>query len=579
MIAGLEAELHPRLSLELGAGWDGEQASAGIGFTFRPPWDYGPPATLGECQEDADCPLGRVCETLVMDDCDSPMRQCIPGCRAGQRGCAQGAECLSVTCETCPCADVCEPPPQACGSRGLPPCPDGQYCRFPESAACGSFDLPGTCEPVPEDCPTTENPVCGCDGQVYDNACLAAQEGVSPGPAGACGDACEADPDLLPQGSFEDGEFGDWVFRYRKTGGLWWKRNLPSGHPEPLVLATGDSELPESVEPYCGERMLRLNDLEGQKHVTCAERTLTLDRALPCGGRLRVRWGATLEDPGHKRSDQPYVDIRLGKNGKVVDSFAANASDAASGGWRDLRPPGPGTPLWYRDGDLVLDIPPSEPGDTFEIRATVADCAEGGHGGAAFLDCLEIVDTCSEHCPSDAQGPTPDPIVPNVFTPNGDGINDSWEAAGVAGICSVEVYLYDRWGVRVAKRQISEPGGFSGPRVTLWNGQRGSGPAPESGNPYYYILRFSNCRGEHEETGFVYLFRDERCKAEVTSGEHTYRRKGRAERKAKRDWRRKVKQQHGREWSKWRRAENRRFDCSKSGKKWTCRAKGKPCRR
>ena len=38
--------------------------------------------------------------------------------------------------------------------------------------------------------------------------------------------------------------------------------------------------------------------------------------------------------------------------------------------------------------------------------------------------------------------------IPNVFTPNGDGTNDTFEAKGV-GIIKFSMQIYDRWGHEV----------------------------------------------------------------------------------------------------------------------------------
>ena len=63
-----------------------------------------------------------------------------------------------------------EPEVQSCGSRGMAPCPEGQFCSFPVEAMCGATDLPGTCAFRPEVCPALYNPVCGCDGRTHGNA-------------------------------------------------------------------------------------------------------------------------------------------------------------------------------------------------------------------------------------------------------------------------------------------------------------------------------------------------------------------------------------------------------------------------
>jgi hypothetical protein len=71
-------------------------------------------------------------------------------------------------------------PVHLCGSNAE--CPAGSYCAF-KIGACAP---PGVCTPRPTTCPSTLDPVCGCDGKPYNNACMAAYETVSLTGTAAC---------------------------------------------------------------------------------------------------------------------------------------------------------------------------------------------------------------------------------------------------------------------------------------------------------------------------------------------------------------------------------------------------------
>ncbi len=70
-------------------------------------------------------------------------------------------------------------------------------------------------------------------------------------------------------------------------------------------------------------------------------------------------------------------------------------------------------------------------------------------------------------------------LVPNVFTPNGDGINDLFTVMGYS-MEYIGMTLYDRWDGVIATAQGSE-------RLT-WDGTKGGQPAPEG--VYTYLLRY-----------------------------------------------------------------------------------------
>lgn len=79
---------------------------------------------------------------------------------------------------------------QACGGIAGLQCDTGEFCAYSAEATCGAADQMGTCAPMPEVCTAQYDPVCGCDGQTYGNACTAASAGVSVSAQGECAVAC-----------------------------------------------------------------------------------------------------------------------------------------------------------------------------------------------------------------------------------------------------------------------------------------------------------------------------------------------------------------------------------------------------
>jgi hypothetical protein len=85
-------------------------------------------------------------------------------------------------------AGECKPaaPPQVCGLPDSENCPASYFCDLLPASQCGALPLGGICLPRPEICTFDEDPVCGCDGQTYSNACVANWSGVSVAFAGPC---------------------------------------------------------------------------------------------------------------------------------------------------------------------------------------------------------------------------------------------------------------------------------------------------------------------------------------------------------------------------------------------------------
>ncbi len=74
--------------------------------------------------------------------------------------------------------------PSTCGGTAGNTCEEGEFCKRPEGEC--SDDDEGVCTANPPSCPTNFDPVCGCNGTTYSNACLADAAGVTVSAEGEC---------------------------------------------------------------------------------------------------------------------------------------------------------------------------------------------------------------------------------------------------------------------------------------------------------------------------------------------------------------------------------------------------------
>ena len=91
-------------------------------------------------------------------------------------------------------------------------------------------------------------------------------------------------------------------------------------------------------------------------------------------------------------------------------------------------------------------------------------------------------------------------FIPNVFTPNQDGIHDQWKIKFSEGIEKIDLQIFTRWGQSVFHSTQSN---------YYWSGKIGKKPAPEG--VYFWVLRYTCIEGtefvQKVEKGYVSLLR------------------------------------------------------------------------
>jgi gliding motility-associated-like protein len=147
-----------------------------------------------------------------------------------------------------------------------------------------------------------------------------------------------------------------------------------------------------------------------------------------------------------------------------------------------------GTPRTGNGADLFLPVPATALNTglnvTFWVQAAYdsTGCAATLAGTASVLVLQPVADTV---------------FVPNIFTPNADGLNDEFRIDLGFTPARFELQIYTRWGELVYTGRDAARG---------WDGRTQGEPAPAG--VYFYRLRLETRAGTpHERTGSVTLLR------------------------------------------------------------------------
>ncbi len=87
--------------------------------------------------------------------------------------------------------------------------------------------------------------------------------------------------------------------------------------------------------------------------------------------------------------------------------------------------------------------------------------------------------------------------MPNIFTPNQDGDNESFRPLIMTGTFDLEMEIYNRWGQLLFEKQ-----GLN----SSWDGRLAGEEVAEG--VYYYVVRSKDARGRwYEDQGMLTLLR------------------------------------------------------------------------
>jgi gliding motility-associated-like protein len=89
--------------------------------------------------------------------------------------------------------------------------------------------------------------------------------------------------------------------------------------------------------------------------------------------------------------------------------------------------------------------------------------------------------------------------IPNVFTPNGDGVNDVFKI-DISGFKKYSLVIWNRWGNNVFESDNPDK---------MWNGKTNNDGGENPAGTYYYLFNYQ-LRGEQEQTirGSITLIRE-----------------------------------------------------------------------
>lgn len=149
---------------------------------------------------------------------------------------------------------------------------------------------------------------------------------------------------------------------------------------------------------------------------------------------------------------------------------------------------------------FFISVPPNFGEAAFALDGTINYVPDDGYCDAATPDTLQYVICNSIGCDSAWAFITiscPGVTIFDAFSPNGDGLNDTWTILGIEAFEQSRLQVFNRWGNRVL-----DSAGYQNDWDGTWDGN----DLPDG--TYYYILNLNDDTQEEQEfAGWVHIRR------------------------------------------------------------------------
>jgi gliding motility-associated-like protein len=126
----------------------------------------------------------------------------------------------------------------------------------------------------------------------------------------------------------------------------------------------------------------------------------------------------------------------------------------------------PGAAYLWQDGSTGSEYQVAEAG-TYSVLVTLDGCSNSDTVNVETEDCEVVI------------------VLPNIFTPNGDGMNDIFTPTATKGISSMETLIFNRWGNEVY---------VTNDVLIAWDGKDGGGELVDG--VYFWVVIYKDLKGK-----------------------------------------------------------------------------------